>query len=131
MAAQLTDTRGEPVAVSVELSGRVGAYIVSLADGSTAGRAEFVDDQAGTEHARVFFHTEVDPRFGGRGLARVLVREALQDSIRTGFRVVPVCPLFSAHLKTHGDEFVSAGGVSRRPTPADIAMISRLVRHRS
>lgn len=117
--------------VRVELSGRVGSYVVTVADGAVAGRAEFVDAPEGAEHERIFFHTEVDPRFGGRGLSRVLVREALRDSIRTGFGVVPVCPLFAAHLKAHGDEFVSDGGTFRRPVRDDIAVVTRLVRRRS
>lgn len=37
-----------------------------------------------------YFHTEVDQEFGGRGLAGLLVREALTDSIRKNITVVPV-----------------------------------------
>ncbi len=39
-----------------------------------------------------FTHTEVDPAFTGRGLARVLVTEALEDSRRRGLAVLPFCP---------------------------------------
>ncbi|MGP6177676.1 hypothetical protein ACTU6U_10280 [Microbacterium sp. A196] len=83
MPPQLKDKTGEQVAVRVELSDRVGAYVVTLADGSTAGSA--------------------------------------------GFGVVPVCPLFAAHLKTRGTEFPADGGVFRRPTSDDLSLISRHV----
>lgn len=39
-----------------------------------------------------FTHTEVDPLFKGRGLARVLVTEALDDARRRGLTVWPFCP---------------------------------------
>lgn len=39
-----------------------------------------------------FTHTEVDPAFEGRGLARVLVTEALEDARRRGLAVLPFCP---------------------------------------
>jgi predicted GNAT family acetyltransferase len=37
-------------------------------------------------------HTEVAPAFGGRGLARQLVTEALDDARRRGLGVLPFCP---------------------------------------
>ncbi|MBO3083060.1 N-acetyltransferase [Cellulomonas sp. zg-ZUI188] len=106
---------------------RVSAYTVSVA-GARVGRADFVDPPHGGE--RIIFHTEVDPQFRGRGLARLLVREALADSIRARLVVVPVCPLFARHLKEHGDEFVADGGRFRRPTPADLALVGREVADR-
>ncbi|WP_307796376.1 GNAT family N-acetyltransferase [Amycolatopsis sp. 195334CR] len=99
------------------------SYTVTLADGLPAGRADFVDSPEGE---RIFFHTEVAPEFGGRGLAGVLVREALADSIRQNLTVVPVCPLFARHLIKHGDEFRADGGVFRRAAPADAALVARV-----
>jgi len=49
----------------------------------------------------VFYHTEVDERFGGRGLANILVEEALEASRVDGKRVVPVCPMVAAFIKNH------------------------------
>ena len=37
-------------------------------------------------------HTEVDPEFGGRGLAKQLVGEALADARGRDLAVLPVCP---------------------------------------
>jgi uncharacterized protein len=39
----------------------------------------------------VFDHTETLPEYGGRGFARKLVTEALEDVRRNGERVVPRC----------------------------------------
>ncbi|MGU3292966.1 GNAT family N-acetyltransferase [Williamsia sp. M5A3_1d] len=52
---------------------------------------------------RIFFHTEVDEAFGGRGLGTLLVRGALEAMRDNGTRVVPVCPLFAAYLRKHDD----------------------------
>ncbi len=52
-------------------------------------------------NARAFVHTEVDPEFGGRGLAGTLVTEAMADTRSAGMRIVPYCPYVSAWLKKH------------------------------
>ncbi|MBD7918997.1 N-acetyltransferase [Cellulomonas sp. Sa3CUA2] len=122
MDRELQDSTGAPVTVALERAEPVSAYTVSVA-GERVGRAEFLDVPDARE--RVFFHTEVDPRFGGRGLAGLLLREALADSLREGLTVVPVCPLFARHLATHGDEYVAEGGAFRRPSRADLALVRR------
>lgn len=127
MTKTLTDRSGATVKVKVESGSQVGSYTMSLEDGSTVGRADFVDPP-GSGHDRIFFHTEVEEAFGGRGLAGLLVREALDDSIRKNVTVVPVCPVFARHLKLHGSEFTARGGVVRRPTPADFALVTRAAR---
>lgn len=45
-----------------------------------------------TQDTIAFTHTEVDPAFRGRGLARELVAEALDDARRRGLSVLPFCP---------------------------------------
>lgn len=131
MTQGLTDSSGAPVTVRLDLTGPVSAYTVHLGDGPPVGRAEFVDppggevDAPGGGRERIFFHTETDPEFGGRGLAGLLVREALRDSRDRSLTVVPVCPLFARHLKRHGDAFVADGGAFRRATPEDLARVSR------
>ncbi|WP_373195352.1 GNAT family N-acetyltransferase, partial [Mycobacterium marinum] len=66
-------------------------------EGKTVGLATYIDrgDQ------RVFDHTEVDPAFGGRGLATILVEEALQDARAAGKRIVPVCSMVVTVLDKH------------------------------
>ncbi|WP_410788654.1 GNAT family N-acetyltransferase [Kribbella sp. C-35] len=124
MADGLIDNNGESVTVRLDVTHPISSYTVNLANESPVGRADFVDSPDGD---RIFFHTEIDQEFGGRGLAGLLVREALADSIRKNLTVVPVCPLFARHLREHGDEFVANGGMFRRPTPADIALVKRSV----
>jgi hypothetical protein len=50
---------------------------------------------------RVFYHTEVDDRFEGRGLATILIDEALQATRADGKRVVATCPTVAAFIKKH------------------------------
>jgi len=122
MTRELVDRTGTPVTVALERAEPVSAYTVTVA-GERVGRADFLDGPDARE--RVFFHTEVDPRFGGRGLAGLLLREALADSAREGLTVVPVCPFFARHLATHGDDYLAEGGSFRRPVRADMALVRR------
>ena len=125
MTQQFHDNTGARVTVSLDEAQPISAYIVSLADGSRVGRADFVDSLE-VDGERIFFHTEVVEEYGGRDLAGLLLRAALADSIRKSLTVVPVCPLFAAHLKKHGSEFVADGGRFRRPTDTDIALVTAL-----
>lgn len=127
MTTQLADKTGAPVTIRFVEPRPVGTFVVELDDGTTAGRADFVDSPE-TTGERIFFHTEVDQQFGGRGLAGLLVREALADSIDKKLTVVPVCPLFASHLETFGDQFVADGGRFRQPTGGDIALVKSAVR---
>ncbi|OBJ51599.1 GNAT family N-acetyltransferase [Mycobacterium asiaticum] len=67
----------------------VGGQVVGLADYADRGEQ------------RVFHHTEIDPEFGGRGLATLLLEQALQDTKSEGKRIVPVCSMVVTVLKKH------------------------------
>jgi uncharacterized protein len=71
-------------------------YTIAV-EGKTVGHADYADrgDQ------RVFYHTVVDPEFGGRGLATILVEEALNAARDAGKRIVPVCSMVGTVLKKH------------------------------
>ncbi|MCL3819347.1 GNAT family N-acetyltransferase [Aeromicrobium wangtongii] len=127
MITTLKDKSGATMTVGLEIDDPVSSYTVRPQGERAVGRADFVDSP-GTGHDRIFFHTQVDDEFGGRGLAGLLVRAALDDSIRSKVTVVPVCPVFARYLTAHGSEFTARGGVFRRPTPADIAVVTRAVR---
>ncbi|MFD6568339.1 GNAT family N-acetyltransferase [Micromonospora profundi] len=129
MIREIHDRTGALVTVRLNETLPVGTYTISFAQGSPVGRADFVDS-AKVDGERIVFHTEVDRKFGGRGLAGLLVREVLADSIRTGVTVVPVCPLFAGHLRRHGAEFVADGGKFRAPTPTDMALVRRATKSR-
>ena len=124
MIQHVHDNTGAPVTVRLSETRPIGTYTVYLAEGSPVGRVDFVDSPK-VAGERIVFHTEVDREFGGRGLAGLLVREVLADSIRTSVTIVAVCPLFAGHLRRHGDEFVADGGTFRPPTPADITLVRR------
>jgi predicted GNAT family acetyltransferase len=67
------------------------------ADGERAGFTVYRD----RGDRRVFYHTEIDDAFAGRGLAGRLVTEALADVRAAGLRVVPVCPYVASFLTKH------------------------------
>jgi predicted GNAT family acetyltransferase len=50
---------------------------------------------------RIFFHTEIADGFSGRGLAGVLAKRAIQETIEQGRVIVPLCPFIAAYLKKH------------------------------
>ncbi|MBM7277023.1 N-acetyltransferase [Gordonia rubripertincta] len=115
---QTTDKTGAPTSVRDNASARRYEITVDgTTDGVVAGFAEYRDraDGSGTDTERVFFHTEVAEEFGGRGLATILVREALDDARSRGLVIVGVCPLVAAFLKKH-PEYAGA----TRPVKRDV-----------
>ncbi|MCO1340025.1 hypothetical protein BJH93_14185 [Kocuria polaris] len=54
---------------------------------------------------RIFYHTVVDEAYGGRGLAGVLARAALEETVAAGLKIVPVCPYIKRFVTKHADEF--------------------------
>jgi len=87
-----TDKTGAPTTVTQESD----RFSISV-DGQKVGFVEFAD----RDGQRVFSHTEVLDEFGGRGLATILVDEALTESRDAGLRIVAVCPLVVAFVKKH------------------------------
>ncbi|RRE04466.1 GNAT family N-acetyltransferase [Mycobacteroides abscessus] len=71
------------------------------ADGELAGFTEYLDTSLDGTEVRIFFHTEIDEKFGGRGLAGTLVQSALTTSRSTGRRIVPVCPYVKKFVGKH------------------------------
>lgn len=51
--------------------------------------------------SRVFSHTEVPPADEGKGYASSLVKAALDDTRRHGFRIVPACSFVVAYVRRH------------------------------
>jgi uncharacterized protein len=89
-----TDKTGAPTTVTQEAH----RFTISV-EGRTAGATEFAD----RDGQRVFYHTEVDDDFEGRGLATILVGEALSTTRDAGLRIVPVCDLVAAHIDKHAE----------------------------
>jgi predicted GNAT family acetyltransferase len=89
-APQLTDREGAPVVVE-QAPGDRTYRIFYEGDDRELGHADYLDREADGVPERIFHHTVVDDEFGGRGLAGVLVAEALEDARAQGRTVVPVC----------------------------------------
>lgn len=60
-----------------------------------------------------FVHTEIGERFGGRGLASRLIREALDDARRQGWSVLPYCPFVKAFIAKR-EEYLDLVPADRR-----------------
>jgi uncharacterized protein len=91
---ELTDETGAPVQIA-----RAGDTFTVEVEGQTVGLTRFVE----RDDRRVFVHTEVEPAFGGRGLATVLIARALAATRADGRRIVALCPMVAAYLKKHHD----------------------------
>jgi predicted GNAT family acetyltransferase len=94
---------------------------ITVRDDPAAGRYEVYqdDERAGVaaytlDGGRITFtHTRVEPAYEGKGLARRLVTEALDDAARRGLAVVPLCPYVRSIISRGGDRYVSL-------VPADV-----------
>lgn len=91
-------------------------------DNAEQGRYEvWVDDErAGFTDYRLsgeriaFTHTEVADAFGGRGLARKLVADALSDARRRGLGVLPFCPYVRKVIAENTDKYLDLVPVEDR-----------------
>ena len=73
-----------------------GQFTIAV-DGRTVGVADYYD----RDGRRVFPHTEVAPEYRGRGLASILVSEALRRTRVEGLRVVPQCWMVADFIDKH------------------------------
>jgi predicted GNAT family acetyltransferase len=87
-----TDKTGAPTTVTQESD----RFSISV-EGQKVGFTEYAD----RDGQRIFPHTEVADEFEGRGLATILVNEALKTTRDSGLRIVAVCPLVAAFVKKH------------------------------
>jgi predicted GNAT family acetyltransferase len=93
-----TDKTGAPTTVTAE-----GDRFSISVEGQAVGFAEFAE----RDGKRIFTHTEVSDEFEGRGLATILIGEALQQTRDSGERIVAVCPMVANYVEKH-DEFADA-----------------------
>jgi hypothetical protein len=49
----------------------------------------------------IFFHTETDPAFSGKGIGQRLARAALDDVRAHGMVITPKCPFIAAFVRRH------------------------------
>lgn len=51
--------------------------------------------------SRIFTHTEVPPEDEGKGIGARVVKAALEDTRRQGFKIVPACSFVVAYVRRH------------------------------
>jgi uncharacterized protein len=107
----LTDKTGAPVTVTKE----EGQFTVGV-EGKPVGLTAFAE----RDGQRVFYHTEVDSDFEGRGLGTALIGAALEATRSDGMRIVAVCPMVAAYVRKH-DEF---NDIVDRTTPEILQWLS-------
>jgi uncharacterized protein len=66
-------------------------------DGRVIGLADYHD----RDGRRTFPHTEVEPQYRGRGLATILIAEALRSTRAAGLRIVPTCWMVAEYIDKH------------------------------
>jgi predicted GNAT family acetyltransferase len=49
----------------------------------------------------IFTHTEVDADFEGHGVAKALAATALEETVKRGRLIVPLCPFIASYLRKH------------------------------
>ena len=65
-----------------------GARRSAAYDGEKCVGFAEIEDEDGR---RVITHTEVDPAYGGQGIARRLIEEVIAAAQRDGAKIVPLC----------------------------------------
>ena len=79
-------------------------------DGELAGFADFkIENQMIS-----YTHTEIDPRFGGKGLGSQLIKEALDEALEQNLEVAPYCSFVSAYIKKSGEKYLHLVPESKR-----------------
>ena len=79
-------------------------------DGELAGFADFkIENQMIS-----YTHTEIDPRFGGKGLGSRLIKEALDEALEQNLEVAPYCSFVSAYIKKSGEKYLHLVPESKR-----------------
>lgn len=64
-----------------------------------AGVAEYLR----TAELIAFVHTEVPPKYEGRGVGAALARAALDEARAANLRVLAICPFFAGWIARHPD----------------------------
>lgn len=113
--AEYTDKTG--ATVTVERSGSTDAFEIRDASGESAGHADYREISG----ERVFHHTVVDEKFGGRGIGTALVRGAVEATRDEGVTIVPVCSMVEGFLGKNAEEFA---GAYREATDEDRARVT-------
>jgi predicted GNAT family acetyltransferase len=91
-----TETTPAATGAATTVTEEPGRFTIAV-DGRIVGLADYHD----RDGRRVFPHTEVLPQFQGRGLATILVAEALRSTRAAGLRIVPRCSMVADFIDKH------------------------------
>lgn len=83
--------------VKLQLAERGRGAFYLYEEGEKAG--EMVVGVSGT--TLTVYHTEVDPKFEGRGLAKLMLEEMVAYARANKLTVMPLCPYVHAQFKRH------------------------------
>jgi uncharacterized protein len=86
--------------VTVQANEEARRYEAVDDNGVVAGFAEYVDRGVSSE-TRVLTHTEVDDAFEGQGIGSTLAREAIEQSLDDGRRLVVECEFIKSWVERH------------------------------
>jgi predicted GNAT family acetyltransferase len=81
------------MATEVRRNDEGGRYEITV-DGDLAGFTQFHPDG----DVLVFPHTQIDERYSGQGLAKILIGQALDDVRARGLTIVPTCEFVQGYL---------------------------------
>ena len=81
------------MATEVRRNDEGGRYEITV-DGDLAGFTQFHPDG----DVLVFPHTQIDERYSGQGLAKILIGQALDDVRARGLTIVPTCEFVRGYL---------------------------------
>ena len=73
-------------------NGKKGLYL-AIEDGVKAGQMSYTWTD---ESKFIIDHTEVDPAFGGKGIGKKLVMEAVNMAREKKVKILPLCPFAAA-----------------------------------
>jgi predicted GNAT family acetyltransferase len=76
--------------------------------GNVIGKAAYKDYDGGASPQRIFYHTVINEEYGGQGLAGRLATVALDETVKAGLGIVPVCPFIKKFLTKHPEYAGSA-----------------------
>lgn len=72
-----------------------------IADGTPIGKM----DIAVNSPVLTVYHTEVDPQYEGRGMAKLLLAELVSYAREKALKIVPLCPYVQVQFKRHPEEY--------------------------
>lgn len=98
-------------------------HCYELLDGGAAiGKSEYVPASSVADRERIFYHTEISDAYAGQGLAAVLAKYALNDTIAAGLTIIPVCPYIKSWIRRHPEYQQHVAPVR----PAHLAAVNRV-----